>query len=120
MKKQLFLASFILFLSGMLAWIPVASAASDPVRMLQSIANQLISGLRANKAALKTNRSIAYSMAYKIVVPHADLDEMARRIIPPYAWNKATPAQRAEFKKQFTTVLVRTYASALSDYNDQT
>ena len=35
-------------------------------------------------------------------------------------WNSATPSQRAAFQKQFTTLLIRTYASALTSFKDQT
>ena len=31
----------------------------------------------------------------------------------------ATASQRAEFQRSFTTILIRTYASALTSYNDQ-
>ncbi len=58
-------------------------------------------------------------MAYQVVVPHAAIDEMAKRVLPPQTWNSATPSQRSQFSKQFTTMLVHTYASALADYNDQ-
>lgn len=103
-----------------LAMISVVQAAENPVSMLQSIANNMISQLKANKATLKTKPGIVYSLARRYVVPYADLDEMSRRVLPPQTWNSATPAQRAQFKKEFTTLLIRTYASALTSYQDQT
>lgn len=116
------LVSFaLLLMSLMLAGMQVASANdSDPVSMLQSLADQMIANLKSNKATLKTNPSLVYSLARKIVVPHADLAEMSKRVLPPQTWNSATPAQRARFEDEFTTLLVRTYASALADYTDQT
>lgn len=95
-------------------------AASDPVGMLQSVANNMIAGLKANKANLKNKPQVVYSLAYRYVVPHAAISEMAKGVLPPNIWNNATPAQRAEFQKQFTRILIRTYASALSSYDDQT
>jgi len=96
------------------------SMQSDPVALLQYIANNMISGLKSNKATLKTKPQIVYSLANKYVVPYADLAEMSRRVLPPQVWNKATPAQRAQFQKEFTRLLIRTYASALTSYQDQT
>lgn len=93
---------------------------AGPVDLLQSIANNLISQLKANQASLKTKPGLVYSLAYRYVVPYADIDTMAMRVLPPSVWRGASPAQRATFKKHFTNLLVRTYASALSDYKDQT
>lgn len=45
---------------------------------------------------------------------------MSRRVLPPQIWNSATPSQRMQFQKEFTTTLIRTYASALTSYQDQT
>jgi len=120
MKRNFFVITLMLLLSGLI-FIPRIAAASDgPVGMLQSVADQMIASLKAHKATLKTNPSVVYSLAYKIVVPHADLDVMAQHVLPPHTWASASAGQRAEFKKEFTMLLVRTYASALAEYSDQT
>ena len=110
-----------------LAWLlPLSSYAqsgavqSNPVALLQYIANNMIAQLKANKATLKTKPQIVYRLAYQYVVPYADLTEMSKRVLPPQTWNNATPEQRNRFEKQFTTLLIRTYASALTSYKDQT
>lgn len=119
MKKLLSL--FLITMGLTLSMVPLAAANDgNPVDMLQSLANKMIDGLRANKATLKTNPTLVYSLAYKVVVPHADLSEMSKRVLPPQTWNKATASQRAKFQSEFTKLLVRTYASALSDYSNQT
>lgn len=104
-------------------WLMCATTyaqSSDPVGLLRYIANNMIAGLKANKATLKTKPQIVYSLAYRYVVPHADLTEMSKRVLPPQVWNSATSAQRARFQKEFTTTVIRTYASALTNYQDQT
>jgi phospholipid transport system substrate-binding protein len=93
---------------------------SDPVALLQYIADHMIAGLKSNEATLKTKPQIVYKLAYQYVVPYADLGEMSKRVLPPQTWNSATPAQRVQFEKEFTTTLIRTYASALTAYTDQT
>jgi phospholipid transport system substrate-binding protein len=93
---------------------------SNPVDMLESIANQMIDGLRANKASLKTNPTFVYSLARKLVVPHADLAEMSKRVLPPSIWNSASSSQQVQFQTEFTTLLIRTYASALAEYTNET
>lgn len=112
-------ATLFLFISTIFVSVN-ASAAGDPVALLQSIASNMIKGLKQNQATLKTKPQIVYNLAYKYVVPYANMNEMSRRVLPPQVWNSATPAQRAQFQKQFTRTLVRTYASALTNYNNQT
>lgn len=91
----------------------------DPVQLLQYVADNMVTQLKANKATLKTKPGIVYKLAYQYVVPYADLAEMSKRVLPPQTWNSATPDQRHQFEKQFTTLLIRTYASALTSYKDQ-
>ena len=111
---QLFLVSFLAITCVM------AGPGSDPVQMLRSVADQMLSGLKANKATLKSNPSIVYSLAERIIVPHADLAEMSKRVLPPRTWNAATASQRNAFEHELTTTLIRTYASALASYTNQT
>jgi phospholipid transport system substrate-binding protein len=118
LNKQIF--NIVLFLFTTLAWLNVAHAQSDPVSMLQSVADNMIRGLKENQATLKSKPQIVYDLAHRYVVPNAALPEMSRRVLPPQTWNSATPAQREQFQKQFTTTLIRTYASSLTAYKDQT
>ena len=118
--KKIF-TSLFLMMSLIIGGMQVAAARpSDPVGLVKSLAEEMIANLKANKTNLKRNPSLVYSLAYKIVVPYADLDEMSKRVLPPQTWNNASPSQREQFKKEFTNLLVRTYASALADYTDQT
>lgn len=114
------IASFLFIILGsFIAANAYSAPQSNPVALLQYIANNMIAGLKENKATLKNNPSVVYSLAYRYVVPYADLGEMSKRVLPPQIWNSATPAQRTEFQKQFTKTLIRTYASALTSYQDQ-
>lgn len=107
----------------LVGWLSITAAAyasqSDPVGLLKYIADNMIRELRENKATLKTKPGIVYQLAYRYVVPYADVAEMSKRVLPPKVWNSATPAQRAQFQKEFTRLVIRTYASALTSYKDQ-
>ncbi len=109
------LISFVCF-----SCVTTYAQSGDPVSLLRNIANNMIAGLKANKATLKTKPQIVYNLAHRYVVPFADLDRMAREVLPPSVWEGATPAQRQQFKSEFTTTVIRTYASALTSYQDQT
>lgn len=119
MRKYFWQAGLALLLAGLLAGANVF-AASDPSNMLRGVADQMIASLKSKKATLSKNPSVVYSLAYNIIVPHADIPEMSKRVLPPQVWNGATPQQRQEFEKEFTWLLVRTYASALAEYTDET
>jgi len=120
MKKSMNKFKFITALSFLLmfGW-QNAIAQSNPIELLQSISNQMITGLKKAQISLKKNPTLVYSLAGKIIVPHADLTEMSKRVLPPNIWNSASNDQRSEFKKEFSTTLIRTYASAMAEYTNE-
>lgn len=121
MRNKILLSLFTLTF-GWLICLSSAYAAntSDPVGLLQYIADNMIAGLKTNKATLKSNPTVVYNLANRFVVPYADLTEMSKRVLPPQVWNNATQAQRDQFQKEFTKTVMRTYASGLTNYQDQT
>ena len=121
MRINKFIFSWVVIVFSCIAIHSTAYAAnqSDPVALLKYIANNMIAGLKANKATLKTKPQIVYNLAYKYVVPYADTMAMSKQVLSPQVWNSASPQQRMQFQKEFTTTLIRTYASALTSYQDQ-
>ncbi len=101
-------------------YVSCAHAVSSPIDMLQSVSDQSIAELRANRATLKTNPRVVYRIINNILLPHAAMQDMARIALGRNAWNAATPAQRAEFTREFTRLMVNTYSSALATYTDET
>lgn len=114
------LSTILIILFGWVSYAHEAIAQNDPIPLLKSVADQMIAGLKTHQATLKTKPQVVYQLATKYVVPHAALDEMSKAVLPPHIWNNATASQRAQFKKEFTRTLIRTYASALTSYKDQT
>lgn len=119
--NKIVLAMFVFTFGWLISFNAAQAAApqSDPVNMLRYIADNMLSELKSNQATLKTKPQIVYHLAYQYVVPYADLSEMSKRVIPPQVWNTASSSQRLHFQKEFTTTVIRTYASALSAYKDQ-
>ncbi|OGT41054.1 MAG: hypothetical protein A3F42_03820 [Gammaproteobacteria bacterium RIFCSPHIGHO2_12_FULL_37_34] len=115
-----FCIKYFIFLFILTYTSSLVFAQNTPEILLQNIADNMIAGLKANKATLKTKPTIVYNLAYRYVVPNADLSEMSKRVLPPSVWNSASPAQRKQFQREFTTTIIRTYASALTSYEDQT
>lgn len=98
----------------------IGIAQSSPVSMLENAANQILSTLKANKATLKNNPTIIYSAVERYLVPYVDVEGMSRSVLGRQIWTKATAAQKSQFAKAFTQLVIRTYASPLTQYTDET
>lgn len=96
-----------------------AMAASDPVAMLQQTSNQMITALQQNKATIKTNPRLVEGLARKIILPQVDTSAMSQLALGRAAWQQASASQRQAFESQFTTMMIRTYSSALAAYSNQ-
>lgn len=97
-----------------------SSAQNSPVPMLEQTANQIIGSLKANKNTLKNNPNIIYAAVEKYLLPIVDVGGMSRSVLGRQAWNKATDAQKVQFSKAFTNLVIRTYSSPLTQYSDET
>lgn len=95
-------------------------AQNSPVPMLEQTAKQIIDSLKANKSNLKNNPSIIYSTVEKYLLPIVDVSGMSRSVLGRQAWNKASNAQKNQFSKAFTQLVIRTYSSPLAQYSDET
>lgn len=121
MRANKIIIGMVALVIGWLSFASMAQAGvqSDPIDLLKYISNNMIRELKANQATLKTKPGIVYKLANRYVVPYADLDEMSKRVLPPAVWRGASASQKAQFKKEFTRLVIRTYASALTSYKDQ-
>ncbi len=108
-----------LWMAMCLCFSMTAMAAGDPVAMLQQTSNQMISALKQNKATIKTNPKLVESLARQIILPHVDTSAMSQLALGRTAWQNATSSQRQAFVSQFTTMMIRTYSSALAAYSNQ-
>ncbi|MDR3442493.1 MAG: ABC transporter substrate-binding protein [Legionella sp.] len=98
---------------------PMLIAQSSPVPMLEQTANGIIATLKANKSSLKNNPNIIYNAVERHLLPIVDVAGMSRSVLGRQAWTKATSAQKAQFSKEFTRLVIRTYSSPLAQYSDE-
>ncbi|MBS0290130.1 MAG: ABC transporter substrate-binding protein [Proteobacteria bacterium] len=91
-----------------------------PDVLLQRVTQEMISALRQDDKTLKENPTKIYPIIYRILVPHVEWMAMSRWVVGRNAWDNASDAQRQRFSKEFKDLLVRTYASTLRAYNNQT
>lgn len=98
----------------------VFAAVESPVALLEDTANQLLARLKQDKNKIDAKPEYVYDIVRELLIPKVDLDAMSRSVLGRAVWAQATPEQRKVFASEFTTLVIRTYASALTSYTDQT
>jgi len=102
------------------SFMATAKAAPNPMVQMKSVTNQMLAALKKNRARLKRNPKYINRLVRRIVLPHADVKGMSRSVVGRTAWKSSSKSQQAAFSKAFTNVVIRTYASALNAYTDET
>ena len=111
--KTILLLSFILNTPFALAEAVV------PVDIIKSITDEVLSRVESDKDELKNNPGEMYNLVSDLVFPNFDFAVMSRFVLGSY-WDQADVKQKGEFIDQFRKLLVRTYASALLEFSNQT
>jgi phospholipid transport system substrate-binding protein len=96
-----------------------AFAVTSPLAMLKPTSDQMLSELKSEQATLKSHPQKVFDIVNRILLPHVDMNTMARSVVQRSVWNNAAPQERQAFTQQFTALLIRTYASALASYTNQ-
>lgn len=91
---------------------------TDPVLLIQNSTDMLLTKLRSNRQMLSKNPQYINELINSTVVAHFDFEKMSRLVLGKH-WRKATAEQRQLFPQEFKALLVRTYATALLEYDDQ-
>lgn len=97
-----------------------AAHAEEPIAMLTRVTDAVLAQLKTHRAELKANPGRIYSIAEKDIVPHVDFIEMGKWIVGRNAWGKASSSEQQDFIVAFKTLVVRTYATSLLGYTNQT
>ena len=103
------------------AWRGAATAwAQDiaPDVLVRQTTNEIVGQIRKDKELAVNSRKLLELVEAK-VLPHFDFNRMTMLAVGR-PWRDATPAQREQLVKDFRTLLVRTYSTALEQYSNQT
>lgn len=117
--KKVFTYLLVTVVSAFFAILVYAADKPSPLIMLDNTSQQMLSALKAKKASMEKDPSVVYKIVDSILLPHLDIKMLSRAVVGRDAWLNATSTQQDQFSKQFTLLLIRTYASALSSYTDQ-
>ena len=116
MMKQLLSGFYFLALLGF-AGSAVAEMGTD--ELVRKTADEVIEIVKNDKDIQNGNQQKIFALAEAKILPNFDFDRVCRLVLGRN-WATATKEQQAEFQKEFRSLLLRTYASALSKYRNQT
>lgn len=110
----------ILIILGALAGFPAgAMADTAPDALIKSVSQEVMGIIKQDKDIQAGNQKKILDLVDAKVLPHFDFTRMTR-LAAGKNWRKATQEQQQSLVKEFRTLLVRTYSTALSNYKDQT
>lgn len=98
----------------------LALAVESPITVLDNIAKRVLSDLKSNRHRLHTSPQVTYSIVRRDLIPHVDVYGMSRSVLGRSVWRAANAQQRKRFTKEFTNLVIYTYAGALKDYSNET
>ena len=109
----------VVSLAGVLFASAAAQAQQTPDALIQQVSNEVIDTIKADKAIQAGNLQRINALVDAKVMPHVNFERMTASAVGRY-WRQATPEQQKRLQDEFKTLLVRTYAGALTQVRDQT
>jgi phospholipid transport system substrate-binding protein len=122
MIKRQFFARFAALGLATLAWLHVPAVAADaqaPDALVKQVSTEVIDSVKGDKAIQGGDVRRIMALVDSKVLPHVNFTRMTAAAVGRY-WRQATPEQQQKLQAEFKTLLVRTYAGALTQVRDQT
>ncbi|WP_119156796.1 MlaC/ttg2D family ABC transporter substrate-binding protein [Caldimonas tepidiphila] len=98
------------------AWAQTAPRAPDA--LIRDISTEVIEAVKADKAIQAGDTQRIIALVDSKILPHVNFRRMTASSVGRY-WRQATPEQQKRLQDEFKTLLVRTYAGALTQVKDQ-
>jgi phospholipid transport system substrate-binding protein len=109
---------------NLIAAFLLASAASfalaeelAPDMLIRRLSAEVLEAMRTDPELRASNPAKVVPFVETKVLPHFDFVRATQIAMGP-AWRAATPAQREELTREFSTLLVRTYTVAVAGFSD--
>lgn len=94
------------------------AAEEAPDTLIRRLSDDVLATLKAEKATLVNNPKRQLELVDTKILPYVDFERMTRDAVGRF-WRRATPDQQQQLKKEFRTMLVRTYSGAIEKVSDQ-
>src|SRR5215467_8370152 len=105
--------------AGVLAQNTAAApaAAGAPDELIKSLSNDVLNSIRSDKSLQGGDFAKLQQLVDEKVLPYVNFERMTQLAVGR-GWRQATPEQRQALSKEFRTLLVRTYAGAMSQVRE--
>jgi len=103
---------------GFIAVSGVAQAQQAPDALVRQVSGEVLEAAKADKSIQAGDMKKISALVETKVLPHVNFTRMTSKTIGPQ-WNKASAEQKQKVQDEFRTLLLRTYAGALSQVKDQ-
>jgi phospholipid transport system substrate-binding protein len=94
-------------------------AQASPDALIKQVSTEVIDTIKADKSLQSGDVSKIITLVDTKVMPHVNFQRMTASAVGRN-WRTATPEQQKRLQEEFKTLLVRTYAGALTQVKDQT
>jgi phospholipid transport system substrate-binding protein len=111
-RQLLIITTFSLLAQG--AW---AAVAADT--FVKAIADDVLAIVKKDKEIQSGDQQKVFALAEEKILPHFNFEHVCRLVLGKN-FAKASKEQQDAFQKEFRTLMLYTYASALSKYRNQT
>jgi len=96
-----------------------ALAEIAPDALVRTTAEEVLAIVKKDKDIQAGDQKKIFALAEEKIVPNFNFERVSRMVLGKN-WSSASKEQQDAFQKEFRTLLIRTYASALSKYKNQT
>jgi phospholipid transport system substrate-binding protein len=101
---------------SLFSWLAVAQESPDA--LVKRVTEEVLEIVRSDKDIQNGHTQKIINLVDAKVFPHFDFSRMTALAVGR-EWRKATPQQKEQLAHEFKTLLVRTYANAVSGYRNQ-
>jgi phospholipid transport system substrate-binding protein len=109
----------LLSLSLLAVAAPVLAADMAADVFVKQLSDEVVETIKSDKSFQASNMVKLTALVDAKVMPHVNFRRITASAVGP-GWLKATPEQQKQLQDEFKTLLLRTYAGALSQITDQT
>ena len=86
--------------------------------LIKRLSTEVLESIKADPAIKAGDTSRIIALVDSKIMPNVNFQRMTASAVGP-AWRQATPEQQKRLQDEFKTLLVRTYAGALSEVSEQ-
>ncbi len=121
MKMKRSITSLLIFLAAVYLALPLRAqtAQGAPDALIVQMSTEVIDAVKADKAIQAGDVGKIITLVDSKVMPNVDFKRMTESAVGRN-WKGATPEQQKRLQEEFKTLLVRSYAGALTQVKDQT